>query len=243
MIRRLWAGLLAALLLLTSWTAAIAEDPYLTEEELAESFATPAAVQDPPKTGDENIFNIISPTDAVPQVMPADWNLRPLRKGSVSSGAGILQHRRNGCTGTQDLLPGVVLLWLGHVLLIVSFIRKKPISRTLWIQWAVLSVLAAVLMILVFAPEAAAIAWATAAFIPVLSLMFYSADGQSHQIRHAAGCLLVSDILLGLYLSILNEPVAHILHVMLFCVALILLAFGESNPEEAAPGREIPTVR
>ena len=74
MIRRLWAGLLAALLLLTSWTAAIAEDPYLTEEELAESFATPAAVQDPPKTGDENIFNIISPTDAVPQVIPADWN-------------------------------------------------------------------------------------------------------------------------------------------------------------------------
>ena len=142
-----------------------------------------------------------------------------------------------------NLLPGVVLLWLGHVLLIVSFIRKKPISRTLWIQWAVLSVLAAVLMILVFAPEAAAIAWATAAFIPVLSLMFYSADSQSHQIRHAAGCLLASDILLGLYLSILNEPVAHILHVMLFGVALILLAFGESNPEEAAPAGEIPAVR
>ena len=44
------------------------------EDVYAYTFATPAAVQDPPKTGDENIFNIISPTDAVPQVMPADWN-------------------------------------------------------------------------------------------------------------------------------------------------------------------------
>ena len=37
------------------------------------TYATPAAVLNPPVSGDENIFNILCPTDAVPQVMPSDW--------------------------------------------------------------------------------------------------------------------------------------------------------------------------
>ena len=43
------------------------------EDIFAYTFATPAAVMNPPKTGDENIFNILCPTDIVPQVMPAEW--------------------------------------------------------------------------------------------------------------------------------------------------------------------------
>ena len=39
----------------------------------AYTFATPAAVKNPPEKGYENIFNIIGPMDLVPQVMPADW--------------------------------------------------------------------------------------------------------------------------------------------------------------------------
>ncbi len=43
------------------------------EDVFAYTYATPAAVLNPPETGDENIYNIICPTDTVPQVMPADW--------------------------------------------------------------------------------------------------------------------------------------------------------------------------
>ena len=43
------------------------------EDVYAYTYATPAAVLNPPETGDENIYNIICPTDPVPQVMPADW--------------------------------------------------------------------------------------------------------------------------------------------------------------------------
>ena len=44
------------------------------EDVYAYMYATPAAVLNPPETGDENIYNIICPTDVVPQVMPAEWN-------------------------------------------------------------------------------------------------------------------------------------------------------------------------
>ena len=48
-------------------------DVFAKEDVYAYTFATPAAVLNPPATGDENIFNILSPTDVVPQVMPAEW--------------------------------------------------------------------------------------------------------------------------------------------------------------------------
>lgn len=46
---------------------------FAKEDVYAYTFATPAAVLNPPAEGDENIFNILSPTDVVPQVMPAEW--------------------------------------------------------------------------------------------------------------------------------------------------------------------------
>ena len=42
------------------------------EDVYAYTFATPAAILEPPKEGYENIFNIIDPADLVPQVMPAE---------------------------------------------------------------------------------------------------------------------------------------------------------------------------
>ncbi len=44
------------------------------EDVFAYTFATPAAVFQPPAEGYENIFNIISPMDLIPQVMPVDWD-------------------------------------------------------------------------------------------------------------------------------------------------------------------------
>ena len=46
---------------------------FAKEDVYAYTFATPAAVLNPPAEGDENIFNILCPTDVVPQVMPAEW--------------------------------------------------------------------------------------------------------------------------------------------------------------------------
>lgn len=43
------------------------------EDVYAYTFATPSAVENPPETGYENIFNIIDPMDLIPQVMPAEW--------------------------------------------------------------------------------------------------------------------------------------------------------------------------
>ena len=44
------------------------------EDVYAYTFATPAAVRQPPESGYENIFNVIDPMDPVPQVMPASWD-------------------------------------------------------------------------------------------------------------------------------------------------------------------------
>ena len=44
------------------------------EDVFAYTFATPAAVINPPAEGFENIFNIMSPMDLIPQVMPSEWH-------------------------------------------------------------------------------------------------------------------------------------------------------------------------
>ena len=52
----------------------LVKDGVLAKEDVyAYTFATPAAVYHPPESGFENIYNIISPMDLVPQVMPAEW--------------------------------------------------------------------------------------------------------------------------------------------------------------------------
>ena len=52
----------------------IVKSGFLPKEDVfAYTFATPAAIKNPPQEGFENIFNIINPADPVPQVMPAEW--------------------------------------------------------------------------------------------------------------------------------------------------------------------------
>ena len=52
----------------------LVKDGVLAKEDVyAYTFATPAAVFHPAESGFENIFNIISPMDLVPQVMPSEW--------------------------------------------------------------------------------------------------------------------------------------------------------------------------
>ena len=126
-------------------------------------------------------------------------------------------------------LPGIVLLLLGHILLTVSFLRKKPISRASWAQWAVLSVLVAGLDILVFVPEMGLLGWGAAICAPVFLLMAYCTDGQGLRARYAAGFLLASDLLLGAYLFVWNEPPGHFLYIALHSISLMLLALGKKS--------------
>ena len=72
---KVWISGFSRAAAVTNLTAAIIADTgmFAREDIYAYTFATPAAVRNPPRTGYEHIFNIICPTDLVPQVMPADW--------------------------------------------------------------------------------------------------------------------------------------------------------------------------
>ena len=129
-------------------------------------------------------------------------------------------------------LPGAALLLLGHILLIACFLRKKALSRAAWIRWAVISLLSAGVVVLVLAPRAGLHGWGAAAFTPVLFLTAYCSVDRDVRTRYAAGFLLASDLLLGAYLFIRSEPLAHVLYTALFGLALMLLALGKKD----APG-------
>lgn len=168
--------------------------------------------------------------------------------GAAVLGVFFLRRNRNGKTGfgllpvlaaiiAADLaavwstLPGAALLLLGHMLLIACFLREKPISRAAWLQWAVISVLSAGLLFLVFIPKTGPLGWGAVAFAPVLLMTAYCSGGRELRIRYAAGFLLTSDLLLGAYLFIWKEPLAHILCMALLSIALMLLALGKKEAE------------
>ncbi|MCR4883670.1 MAG: hypothetical protein K6A68_08875 [Clostridiales bacterium] len=101
-------------------------------------------------------------------------------------------------------------------------------SRAQWIQWAILSLIVACLILLAFASQLGMKAWAVAVYAPVLLLMVYSVSWQTPRIRYAAGFFLVSDFLLGAFLvGVWPDPLAHILCMALFSISLMLFALGE----------------
>ena len=87
--------------------------------------------------------------------------LRRNRHGKASAGIlpGLAAIVAADLAAVWALLPGAALLLLGHVLLAAGFLREKPITQASWVQWLVLSVLAAGLIFLVFVPETGLIGW------------------------------------------------------------------------------------
>jgi hypothetical protein len=65
--------------------------------------------------------------------------------------------------------------------------------------------------------------WIAVAYAPVVFLMFYTASSRPRQIRNAANILIISNLLLGVYLSFWAEPIVHILHAVLFGISMMLL--------------------
>ena len=123
---------------------------------------------------------------------------------------------------TFEIRAGSAVLLLAHVLLIVFFIRKKPMNRTQWIQWAVLSLIFVGIIFVAFAGKL----WMGAVAAPALLLMIYSIGGQDSRTRYAGAALIVSDVLLVAYMTVWPEPLAHILCKVLFAASLMLFALN-----------------
>ena len=124
-------------------------------------------------------------------------------------------------------IPGAVLFFAGHVLLIICFLRRVPMRRAKWLQWAVVSLVFVVIVIWRFVPLVGSIALAASAYASMLFLMAFTAAVQPLRIRYAARMFVCSDILLGLFFTVFHDPAVHVIYMMLFYLALLLMAIGK----------------
>ena len=134
-------------------------------------------------------------------------------------------------------ISGVALFLLCHAVLSYQFLRKAPMSLGKWIQWAVVSLAMAVLIILFYVPAHGAIGWGVAVYAPVLLLMAFSSGKQPIRVRVSAIMFLTSDLLLGLYGTLLKDPMIHVVYMFLFYLALLLLTFSHARSSGAALSR------
>ena len=124
---------------------------------------------------------------------------------------------------------GAALFLLCHALLTCQFQRRAPLSRGKRIQWAVVAVMLEALIILFYVPAHGAIGWAVAIYAPVLLLMAFSSGNQSLRVRVSAILFLISDLLLGLYGTLLTDPMIHVIYMFLFYTALLMLTLSSAH--------------
>ncbi len=128
---------------------------------------------------------------------------------------------------------GLALLLLSHVLLCCGLLRRAPMRRGKWIQWAVVSLALDTVILLFLVPRYGAMGWNAAACAPVLLLMAFCSFDQPLRIRVSLLLFLISDLLLGLYGTLLHDPLFHAACTFLFYTALLMLLLGPSR--SAAP--------
>ena len=140
------------------------------------------------------------------------------------------------------VLQGAILFTVAHALLIFAFLYKSPMPLKMWIQWFVVSAIATVLIVFGFLPKIGTLAWGAAGYAVVLLLLNYAAGGQLNRARFAARLFLLSEAILLIFMTVFNEPILHILSVLMFDTALLLIAVSktgvEQPKEEPAPGEE-----
>ena len=95
-----------------------------------------------------------------------------------------------------------------------------------------------VMIILFYVPGNETMGWFVAAYMPVLLLMAFSIGNQSLRIRVSAVLLLISDLLLGLYATLLNDPMMHVTCTFLFYTALLILTLESSRSHRPAVATE-----
>ena len=135
---------------------------------------------------------------------------------------------------TFHFISGLCLFLLAHVLLSVQFLRSAPMSLGKWIQWALVSAVLSAMIIFFYVPSHGLIGWGVAVYAPVLLLMTFSSGAQPIRLRAGAMMFLLSDLLLGMYATLLNEPIVHVVYMVLFYVALLVVAISPTRSEEAA---------
>ena len=64
--------------------------------------------------------------------------------------------------------------------------------------------------------------------------MAFSSGRQPLRIRASAMLFLISDLLLGLYGTLLEDPIIHAVYMFLFYTALLMLTLGPSRSAETA---------
>ena len=135
-------------------------------------------------------------------------------------------------------LQGAILFMAAHVLLIVAFLYRSPMPLKMWIQWFVVSAIASVLIVSGFIRKIGLLAWGAAAYAVILLLMNYAAGGQLPRVRFAARLFLLSEAILLIFMTVFDEPILHILSVLMFDIGLLMIAVskvGVEQPQETAP--------
>ena len=130
------------------------------------------------------------------------------------------------------VLQGLILFLIAHALLVFAFLFRSPMPRKMWIQWAAVSAIASALIVFAFIREIGPLAWGAALYVVVLLLMSYSAGGQPVRVRFAARLFLISETILGVYMLMYSEPALHILSVLMFDTALLMLSVNRSGVEQ-----------
>lgn len=133
---------------------------------------------------------------------------------------------------------GVAVFLVFHLSLSFLFMRQKPMSRRNWIQWAFISVLVTGPIILFYSRQQGALGWIVAAYAPVLLLTAISSMNQSYRLRAAAILFLVSDIMLGIFVTQVKSPELHASYMLLFAIALLVLAVSHPHGKKAGTGEK-----
>ena len=128
-------------------------------------------------------------------------------------------------------ISGVAGFLLFHLSLILLFHRNAKMNQQKWAGWAVLSAVTAAFIVLFFLQKHGAPVLAVAVYAPVLLLTAFSAAGQRIRLRLSTALFLLSDMLLGLFIVVGRHPVNHAMYMLLFVLALLILALDQ--PENA----------
>lgn len=129
------------------------------------------------------------------------------------------------------VLQGAILFLVAHGLLTFAFLFRSPMPLKMWIQWIVVSAIASVLIVFSFLPKIGTLAWGAAAYAVILLLMNYAAGGQLPRVRFAARLFLLSEAILLIFMTVFSEPILHILSVLMFDTALLMIAVSKTGVE------------
>ena len=118
---------------------------------------------------------------------------------------------------------GVVLFGLAHVNFIRLFLQKRPLRRTTWVWWVLLSLMLVVASSLLSEGFSSSARISVAIYIPVLLLTFMCALNQTGNLRVGAVLLVISDCALAYYFMNQQLPYLHMAYMALYYLALTII--------------------